>query len=421
MKATMKHSHLTAGIFLIGSLLSSQSNATDGYFSHGYGVKSQATGGVGIALAQDSLVIASNPAGTVWLDDRLDAGLSWFGPSRSADITDNKVPGANGHYDGNDTKNFWLPEFGYLKRLSPSTTLGLAVYGNGGMNTDYKKSPFTAFGGQGSAGINLEQLFISPSLAYKINENHSIGAAVNLAYQRFSAKGINLFSSSSIAPANVSDQGTDTSTGLGVRLGWTGKINENITLGAAWASKTNTSGFDRYRGLFANNGGFDIPENYGIGIAIKTTPSLTLAADLQQIKYSSISSVSNPLSNLFSGNPLGSANGPGFGWRDVTVFKAGAVYEYNSTLSLRAGYNHSGQPIPAEQTFFNILAPGVVQNHLTFGSTFKTGNGEISLAFTHGFNKTVNGSNSIPGVFGGGNANVALRENIIGIAYGLKL
>ncbi|MFZ6772592.1 OmpP1/FadL family transporter [Undibacterium sp. SXout7W] len=417
----MKHSHLTTGIILISTLLSSQSNATDGYFSHGYGVKSQATGGVGIALAQDSLVIASNPAGAVWLDDRLDAGLSWFGPTRSTDITDSKVPGANGHYEGNDTKNFWLPEFGYIKRLSSNTTLGLAVYGNGGMNTDYKKSPFTAFGIQGNTGINLEQLFISPSLAYKIDENHSIGAAVNLAYQRFSAKGINIFSPSSITPANVSDQGTDTSTGIGIRLGWTGKLNQDITLGATWASKTNTSGFDRYRGLFADGGSFDIPENYGIGIAIKTTPLLTLAADLQQIKYSRISAVSNPLSNLFSGNPLGAANGPGFGWRDVTVFKAGAVYEYNSTISLRAGYNHSSQPIPAEQTFFNILAPGVVQNHLTLGSTFKTGNGEISFALTHGFNKSVNGSNSIPGVFGGGNANVALRENIIGIAYGLKL
>ena len=421
MKVMMKHSYLATGFFFISALLNTHSNATDGYFSHGYGVKSQATGGAGIALAQDGLAIASNPAGTAWLDDRVDAGLSWFGPLRSADITDNKVPNANGHYDGNDTKNFWLPEFAYLKHISANTTIGVAIYGNGGMNTDYQKNPFGAFGSQGAAGVNLEQLFIAPSLTYKVNEHHAIGAAVNLAYQRFSAKGIKLFSSSSVAPANLSDQGTDTSTGTGIRLGWTGKISQDVTLGATWASKTKTSRFDRYRGLFVDNGSFDIPENYGIGIAIKTTPSLTIAADLQQIKYSRINAVSNPLSNLFAGNALGSGNGPGFGWRDVTVYKTGLVYDYSNSLTLRAGYNYSTQPIPAEQTFFNILAPGVVQHHLTFGSTMKTSQGEISLAFTHGFNKSVNGSNSIPNPFGGGNANLALRENIIGIAYGLKL
>ena len=36
-------------------------HATNGYFSHGYGVKSQAIAGVGIALPQDGLTAATNP------------------------------------------------------------------------------------------------------------------------------------------------------------------------------------------------------------------------------------------------------------------------------------------------------------------------------------------------------------------------
>jgi hypothetical protein len=39
-------------------------NATNGYFSHGYGAKSQGMAGVGIALPQDALAAATNPAGT---------------------------------------------------------------------------------------------------------------------------------------------------------------------------------------------------------------------------------------------------------------------------------------------------------------------------------------------------------------------
>ena len=59
--------------------------ATDGYFSHGYGVKSQGMGGVGIALPQDGLAAAANPAGTAFVGDRFDLGLVWFRPSRGRD------------------------------------------------------------------------------------------------------------------------------------------------------------------------------------------------------------------------------------------------------------------------------------------------------------------------------------------------
>ncbi|WP_230412273.1 OmpP1/FadL family transporter [Undibacterium hunanense] len=396
--------------------------ATDGYFSHGFGVKSQATGGIGIALPQDSLAAATNPAGTVLVGDRVDAGVSWFAPRRGADITGNGAPGANGSYDGNDTGNFFIPEIAYTRQLSAAAAVGIAVYGNGGMNTDYSKNPFGAFGSKGRAGINLEQLFVSPSFAYKLNDQNAIGISANFAYQRFSANGLSVFSSNSIDAANLTDRGTDASNGWGFHLGWNGQITPELSLGATWASKVKTGNFEKYRGLFADQGGFDIPENYGLGIAFKPAPGLTLAADVQRIKFAGVKSIANPLANLFAGNPLGSANGPGFGWRDITVVKVGAIYEYNKALDLRAGYNHGGQAVQSDQTFFNILAPGVVQDHLTFGATFKnTPNTEISFSYSHGFKKTINGVNSIPAPFGGGNANVSLSENIVGIAFAWKL
>jgi long-chain fatty acid transport protein len=317
----MKHAKLQFNVLALSLLTASTAFATDGYFSHGYGVRTQATGGAGIALAQDSLAAASNPAGIAWTGNRIDGGLSWFSPSRSTDITGNGVPGVNGSYEGNDKKNFWLPELGYTRQLNQDVSVGIAAYGNGGMNTDYGKNPYAGFGSKGSAGVNLEQLFISPSLAYKVNDQHAFGAAINFAYQRFSAKGISVFSSASIDSKNLTDNGNDSSTGWGLRLGWSGQITPALTLGATWASKVKTGNFEKYRGLFAQGGGFDIPENYGIGLAYKVHPQLTLAADLQQIKYGDISSIANPLANLFAGNPLGSEKGAGFGWRDITVVK----------------------------------------------------------------------------------------------------
>lgn len=401
-------------------------HATNGYFSHGYGAKSLGIAGVGIALPQDALAAASNPAGTAAVGDRLDLGLSLFVPRRGADIAGNAF-GPNASYSGSDRKVFFIPEFGYTRKLSPSTHVGLAVFGNGGMNTDYASNPYARFGATGKAGINLEQVFISPSVAYKVNQDHTLGAALVLAHQRFKADdGIGIFAGFSVAPGNVSNQGTDTSNGAGVRMGWTGKVAPNLTLGATWASKIDGR-FDKYRGLFADNGGFDIPENFGVGVAFEATKDLTLAADVQHIRYSKVGAVGNPVAPLFSGQPLGSANGPGFGWRDVTVLKIGASHRLREDLTVRGGFSYATQPVRSSETFFNIIAPGVVQKHLTVGATWTApGGGELTGYYAHAFGKTVNGANSIPpgfppGGFGGGNANVNLRENIVGISYGWKL
>ena len=345
-------------------------------------------------------------------------GADWFTPDRGATITGS--PGANGAYDGNDTKSFLIPEFGYNRMLNPSLSFGVAVFGNGGMNTDYKTNPFTAFGGSGPAGVDLMQLFIAPTLAWK-SGNHSFGASLNLAYQRFKAEGIQGFAGFSASPGNVSNRGYDDSTGFGVRVGWTGQLSPAVTLGATYQTKTKMSEFDKYSGLFANQGDFDIPENYGVGIAVKATPTLTVAADVQQINYSDVPAVGNPVNSLFTGSLLGSTNGPGFGWQDATVYKFGLAWEMKPGTTLRAGYVMLDQPIPANQTFFNILAPGVVEDHLTLGLTLQMSKvSELSFMYMHAFEKKVNGSGSIPGGFGGGEANLRMSQNSFGVAYGWK-
>lgn len=390
--------------------------ATDGYFQHAYGVKAQGLGGAGIAFPQDALAAATNPAGTVLVDDRVDAGLTWFAPKRGAEIT---APSpVAGRYDGNGKTNFFLPEFGYTHALSDRLGVGIAVYGNGGMNTVYDRG--IPLFGSGKAGVDLEQLFVSPSIAWQVNDRHAIGAAVNFAYQRFEARGLQNFDPAfTTSPGHVTNRGKDSATGWGLRLGWTGQVTPTLSLGATWSSRIRTGRFERYEGLFAGHGGFDIPENYGVGLAYKATPALTIAADAERIRYGSVRSIGLPLANLPNG--LGASNGPGFGWRDITAFKIGADYAWSDHLRLRAGYNHSGQPIPSDQTLFNILAPGVVQDHVSAGATWTLADGgELSVAYTQALKETVPGRGSIPPGFGGGEANLHLEEYILGFAYGRK-
>jgi long-chain fatty acid transport protein len=407
---------------LLAVLAATNANATDGYFAHGYGVKSQGMGGVGIALPQDALGAAANPAGMGLIGDRVDFGVTWFRPQREAEITGTPFGFADGKYDANDSENFFIPEFGYNRVINPDVTLGVSVYGNGGMNTDYKKA--IPYFGTSAPRMDLAQLFIAPTATWKINESNTIGVAVNLAYQRFEMKGLEFFASPASAhPNNVTNKGYDSSYGAGIHIGWIGQVNDAVTLGASYQSKTYMSKFDKYKGLFAESGDFDIPETYGLGIAVKATHALTVAADVQRINYSDVDSVGNSVNNLFvNGQQLGSKNGPGFAWKDVTAVKVGASYAWNEDLTLRAGYNHSSQPIRSSETLFNILAPGIVQDHVTLGATYILANkSELSFSYMHAFEEKVRGSGSIPAGFGGGEANLKMYEDSLGIAYGWKL
>ncbi len=421
-----KHKVLLAGL-IAGGLASPLAQATNGYFAIGYGQKSIGMGGVGIALPQDALAAASNPAGMVMVGDRVDFGLEWFRPTRSSDIVGNGVPGVNGSYDGNATHDFFIPEFGYNRMINDTMSLGVSVFGNGGMNTDYGHNPFGVYaqmGGvsnPGAGGQNMAQLFVSPTWSMKLNPTNAIGVSLNLAYQQFSAKGLYAFEQISATPTALTNNGTDSSTGYGARIGWTGQVTPAVTLGATYQTKTKMGKFNNYSGLFAEQGGFDIPANYGVGMAIKAAPATTLAFDVEKIQYSGVASVTNPLVFPPTGpaTMLGGSSGSGFGWQDMTVYKLGVSQVISPTLTLRAGYNHNNQQIPASQTFFNILAPGVVQDHATLGATWILPNkAELTVSYMHAFTKTLNGSNSIPAGFGGGNANLSMYEDSIGIAYG---
>jgi long-chain fatty acid transport protein len=405
--------------------------ATNGYFSHGYGMKAKGMAGVGIALPQDALAAANNPAGMAFVGDRLDVGIDWFRPIRNSELVSpfGVIPGLTGDFDGSGKKNFLVPEFGYNKMLGWNMSLGVSVYGNGGMNTTYDNGPapfgggiplFNGGTGQ-KTGMNLEQLFIAPTFAYKINKNHAVGVSLNLAYQRFRLDGLGGFAFASMNPTNFSDRGVDTSTGWGIKIGYTGNLTDAVTVGATYQSRTWMSKFGRYKGLFANQGEFDIPENYGIGIAVKATPKLTVAADIQQINFGKIESVGNSVTNMLAGFPLGSDNGPGFGWRNMTIFKLGVSYAWSEKLTLRAGVSTTRQPIPKDETLFNMIAPGIVENHLTLGATWAVSpSSELTVAYMHAFNKKVKGSGSFVLAPGVAEANLKMHQDSLGIAYGLK-
>ncbi|NNF96971.1 MAG: hypothetical protein HKM94_08610 [Halobacteria archaeon] len=124
--------------------------ATNGYFAHGYGVKNKALAGGGSALPQDAMIAADNPAGMVKVGERMDLGLTLFSPSSrgyKADapvgtpVLDSFILEVGDFESDNDF--FLIPHFAYNWMLNEKSSVGLTIYGNGGMNTEYDLGKYT--------------------------------------------------------------------------------------------------------------------------------------------------------------------------------------------------------------------------------------------------------------------------------------
>ena len=72
----------------------STGHATNGYSPTGFGTANKGLAGAGVALPQDALAGATNPAGSILLGDRIDAGVALFGPDRGFTADPNGAPPA---------------------------------------------------------------------------------------------------------------------------------------------------------------------------------------------------------------------------------------------------------------------------------------------------------------------------------------
>ncbi|HEX9395754.1 MAG TPA: outer membrane protein transport protein [Burkholderiales bacterium] len=395
--------------------------ATAGYFQLGYGLKSMGMAGASAALPQDALAAATNPAGMVWVGDRLDAGLEWFTADRNSRISGNGM-GLNGERHANGSDSFLIPEFGANRMLDAQRSVGVSVFGNGG-SAQYRDNPLAALGGSDPAGMEFIQGTIAPTYAMKLGERNSVGLSLHLVYQEFEARGFEHFDDPafSSAPGSVTNRGRDHALGVGWRAGWLGRLTPGISLAAAYQPATRMQKFERYKGLLADGGSFDVPAHWVVGTALKLGSATTFATDVQRIYYSRVRGLGNRSDCFLSVTcPLGAKDGPGPGWRDTTVFKFGLAHEASSRFTLRAGVAVLHQPVPADQTLLNVFAPAVTQKHLTLGATWQLPSRmELTFAYQHAFEQTVRGtSTSVPGGVGGGQADVRMKQDAFGLALG---
>lgn len=307
----MRKNLLTSAVVM--ALVSPAVWATNGMHMEGYGARSSAMGGAGMALDAGNSAVMLNPATLTELDDgdkRLGLGLTILGPDVSS-----KMP-AFGVGTDSDGTAYYMPTLSYIQR-SGNLVYGAALMAQGGMGTEYGRA------GQGdlfSGGMSMMQQFAPLSgeeirsevgvgrvmfpLAFEVNDRLSVAAQLDYVWAGMdlqmdldgnsfgdfadpsrqnmgTASGsmvngfFQLIGMGAIADVNwarfdFSDDNDFTGqafgTGFGYKLGFTYDVSDTLKIGGTYHSRTNIADLETNEATV----GFNIDMNTAQGPANMT-------------------------------------------------------------------------------------------------------------------------------------------------------
>jgi long-chain fatty acid transport protein len=191
--------------------------------------------------------------------------------------------------------------------------------------------------------------------------------------------------------------------GMGGKIGMVWKASSAVTVGASYHTKTRLSDLttDEATVLINANvsdgaGGFNAttiplkgkvsvdnfqwPSTVAFGVSFQVADSLQIAADWQRIGWKDVMQdfkmvftadavQANPMAAGFANTELRATLYQN--WKDQDVMRVGVGFRATHDLTLRAGYNHASNPIPAALT--NPLFPAIVEDHYTAGAGYAFG------------------------------------------------
>lgn len=386
-------------VMLASLFLATSSMAQTGHVLNGVGPIDQGMSGAGMAAPQDALTALHwNPAAIVQVPGQtFDLGIQFMMPTST--ITSSVQQGAFGPafgppmtFEGSTDSGagpFPIPSIGYVHNPEGGRLAwGFSMYGVGGFGVDYPGSDFTTssanpiltpqmpqggfgFGKMKSAFMLLQ---ISPTIAYRLNDNVSFGFAPTL---NFASLELSVFPGTS--PQFIDAFGTPAdpmddlplypdapatwARGYGFQAGLHVEVNEDLNLGLSYKSPQSFDDLEyepETAGAQDYTFGMDFPMIVSGALAWTGMDDLLLALDVRYIDYAS--------TNGFDESGFDQTMAvKGFGWDAVTVVAVGAQYNVNGTFPVRFGYAWNNNPIPDDLAFFNAPAPALVTQHISAG------------------------------------------------------
>ncbi|MFA6142359.1 MAG: outer membrane protein transport protein [Candidatus Omnitrophota bacterium] len=383
----------------------------------GFSARDSAMAGATTASSEDTSCLVKNPAGLVRIGNRIDVGyenillhdvtLSTTGHPATY-VNDGLKQKSNANYipGGNAGISYRIP-----KTDKYPISVGFGMFTIGGMADNYASSRLnTALlqaGGDYDKMLDLRTMRFAPGIAAAFNDKLSFGMTANIDLQGlrtdFAVK------SGEAVPFRETAGGKDWdfTVGGGFTLGLLYKVNETLSLGAAYESHNWQQHHHKYKDCLPY---IDEPPVISVGVSIKPVKKLELTYDTRYINWTD-----TKLARL-------APKDGGFGWHDQWVFAVGSEYTtLKDKLKLRLGYNYGRSPIQPNALFSCSLLPVIVEHHLTTGfSYFLTKDLSLDFAWEHHFTNFMadDGGDSADDI--GTGTKVSAGADIISIGLGYK-
>ncbi len=447
-----------------------------GYHFGTQSVSSQATANSSSAEAIDPSTLFHNPAGLTKLEGtQASINVNLVAPSVKYENAEAYYPGGTERVQGAASGNIrpqdvvLAPHFYLSHRLSDDVALGLGVYVPFGSGTEYQHGSVLRYN---LNELSLKTLAVQPTVAYKINDQHSV--AVGLVAQHTSANLRQYANFGAFPPLRrngfadgyASVEGSD--WGFGYNLAWLWDVNDSLRLGVNYRSKVNhtLSGDAEWKlvgtafqtpmgGALANairaNGyaaseGASVkiitPESLSLHGMYKLSPRWSLYGDATWTRHSRfnraelnfenqkvVANPQNPAAPARSNQTILTPQ-----WRDTYKLSLGASYQITDPLQLRFGVAYDQSPVRGADTRMSTL-PDADRIWLSLGGKYDlTPQHSVSLAYSYVHVK--NTSANVNGWCGGtaagagsqacvssrttGSAKFKSRSHILGLQYTYK-
>ncbi|AZN36547.1 OmpP1/FadL family transporter [Iodobacter ciconiae] len=352
-----------ASLFLAGNGLAS------GYH---FGTQSVSAQGVAIsnaAEAEDATVLFYNPAGMTNLPGtNISGALIVVDPHISfsnMNATNSRGKTVTGNDGGTATGPVVVPQTYITHQVNEQLFVGLAMFVPFGDKTNFDDKWIGRYNG---TDLELMTLAINPSVAYKINEQFSVGAGVTAQYMKARYKKmIDLGGKATVggfsSPAldgSMDYEGDDWSYGF--NLGATWKVDDTLRFGAAYRSSLSHTlegdakftvpgvfppGVAVGAKLLNSNGTVDLetPDSFSLNFYKKLNSQFALTGDWTHTWHSKFQ-------DLILKTDAGFMADVEQKWRDTDRFSLGLSYQYSDPLKLRFGLAFDQSP--ADQAKYRI-------------------------------------------------------------------
>jgi len=404
----MSFRYTARGALLLALSLSwsTPASATDGHFLHGVGAVNSAMGGAGVAATGDLLgSFYLNPAGVFTSSgSRVALGFELMKAQRwvSSDFM--------GFAGKTESKAAFvpIPAFGWATSLNENVTFGVGMLGIGGFGVDYPADPSNPIlgprpNGFGQVYSNFQFMKISPTLAFRAGEKLTLGVSMNLDWASLAVDPMPTespaFDPNTQTAYYSRATAADGAFGVGFQAGLIYQASDALTVGLSYSSPQWFQDFE-YNSVYENPNlanfqtprefsfAMDVPAMYGAGFSLNRG-SVRWNGDVRYITYSSTAGFDEA-----GMDQTGAVMG--FGWEDILVLATGVQFQASDLLVLRAGYNFTENPIPDDQSAFNVPAPAVVQHHATLGVGFIFENLGIDVGYYRAFENDITGPFQTP-------------------------